>query len=278
MEKANVKERLRSEHIDENEYDTCDGCCMVFVAILLFPTIIGFIIITKGFFTLTPNTACIINLFGKYKGTVKKAGFHWVNPFTEKTLISLKSQNYNSPTLKVNDKRGNPINIGIVVVWRVFDCVKAHFDVENFSNYVYLQSEAALRHVCTEFAYDIGEKENEETMLSSHDKVISTLMAELQERLQNAGVVAEEARITTLAYAPEISSVMLKRQQASAVIAARKTIVNGAIQLIDDAILEIKKRNIVTLNDEQKGKLIESMLVVLCSESGVTPTLTTSRA
>jgi regulator of protease activity HflC (stomatin/prohibitin superfamily) len=220
----------------------------------------------RGFFTLQPNEARVLLLFGAYKGTVRDSGFHWANPFYsggstplgalsrnaelqnrlatgKPTKISLRWRNFNSDKLKVNDKRGNPIEIGAVVVWRVQDSAQAMFDVEDYENYVHVQSESALRHLASAYAYDQGE-ENEVTLLSGVDEVSQALRQELQARLDKAGVQVEEARLTHLAYAPEIAQAMLRRQQAESVIAARHKIVHGAVSMVDMALKELAEKHV----------------------------------
>jgi regulator of protease activity HflC (stomatin/prohibitin superfamily) len=227
-----------------------------------------------GHFTLQPNEARVLMLFGAYKGTARQSGFHWTNPFYTKRTLSLRSRNLNGEKLKVNDKRGNPIEIAVVVVWRVEDTAQASFDVQDFESYVRIQSESAVRHLASSFAYDHGE-ENEITLRSGGDVVSLALKQELQERLQKAGVLVEEARLTHLAYAPEIAQAMLRRQQAEAVIAARQKIVHGAVSMVDMALRELAEREVVRLDDERKASMVSNLLVVLCGESDVTPVVNT---
>ena len=227
-----------------------------------------------GVFTLQPNTAAIFILFGAYKGTLRKSGFFWRNPLMIKQKVSLRARNLNGDTLKVNDKRGNPIQIAAVVVWRVADTAQAIFDVDNYEHYVEVQSESALRHLATNYAYDQGE-ENETTLRSSTDEINKALQLELQERLGKAGVVVEEARLTHLAYSPEIAQVMLRRQQAEAIVAARTKIVQGAVGMVEMALEEIAKKQVVDLDNERKASMVSNLLVVLCSESEVHPVVNT---
>jgi regulator of protease activity HflC (stomatin/prohibitin superfamily) len=228
----------------------------------------------KGHFTLQPNEAMVLILFGAYQGTVRQSGFHWTNPFYTRRTVSLRSRNLNGEKLKVNDKRGNPIEIAAVVVWRVEDTAQASFDVQDFENYVRIQSESAVRHLANSFAYDHGE-ENEITIRSGGDEVAAALKQELQERLSKAGVLVEEARLTHLAYAPEIAQAMLRRQQAEAVIAARQKIVHGAVSMVEMALRELAERDVVRLDDERKASMVSNLLVVLCGESEVTPVVNT---
>jgi len=258
------------------------------------------IILMTGLFTLQPNEARVLVLFGAYKGTVRTPGFHWGNPFysngpqqlgariaaakaaakseTSATVrpsrnkISLRARTYNSPALKVNDKRGNPIEIAAVVVWRVQDTAQAMFDVDNFETYIQTQSESALRHLASLYAYDDGE-ENESTLRSNVDEVSKALRTELMERLAKAGVTVDEARLTHLAYAPEIAQAMLRRQQAEAVIAARQKIVHGAVSMVDMALRDLAEKQVVQLDDERKAAMVSNLMVVLCGESEVHPVI-----
>jgi regulator of protease activity HflC (stomatin/prohibitin superfamily) len=223
-----------------------------------------------GFFTLQPNEGAVLILFGAYKGTVRDSGFSWTNPFNEKKKISLRARNFNGDKLKVNDKRGNPIEIAAVVVWRVSDTAQAFFDVDSYEHYVTVQSESALRHLASGYAYDDGEGD-EITLRASGDAVAAALRTELQERLGKAGVIVEEARLTHLAYAPEIAQAMLRRQQAEAIIAARQKIVHGAVSMVEMALRELAERQVVELDPERKASMVSNLLVVLCGESEVHP-------
>jgi len=244
-------------------------------------------VMLSGFFTLQPNEARVLLLFGAYKGTVRKSGFHWANPFYSRRLkgvatqppaspscgrdkVSLRARTLNVVKLKVNDKRGNPIEIAAVVVWRVADTAQAVFDVDDYEGYVHLQSESALRHLASAYRYDDGE-ENEPTLRGNVDEISQALRRELQERLAIAGVVADEARLTNLAYAPEIAQVMLRRQQAEAVIAARQKIVHGAVSMVDMALKDLAQKEVVELDNERKAAMVSNLMVVLCSESEVHP-------
>ncbi|HOX01018.1 MAG TPA: SPFH domain-containing protein [Candidatus Paceibacterota bacterium] len=231
-------------------------------------------ILFGGFFTLQPNEARVLILFGKYQGTVRDSGFHWTNPFNRKVRISLRARNLNGEKLKVNDKRGNPIEIAAVVVWRVRDTAQALFDVDRYEEYVSVQSESAVRHLATSYAYDQGE-DNEITLRSNVEDVSGHLQTELQERLNKAGVVVEEARLTHLAYAPEIASAMLRRQQAEAVIAARQKIVHGAVSMVEMALKELAEKAVIQLDEERKAAMVSNLLVVLCGESEVHPVVNT---
>ena len=232
------------------------------------------VIFSSGFFTLQPNEGAVLILFGAYKGTVRQSGFHWANPFMKKSKISLRARNLNGEKLKVNEKRGNPIEIAVVVVWRVRDTAQACFDVENYDSYVRVQSESALRHVASSYAYDDGEP-NEVTLRSGGDVVAAALTVELQERLARAGVEVQEARLTHLAYAPEIAQTMLRRQQAEAVIAARQKIVHGAVSMVEMALNELSAKKVVVLDEERKAAMVSNLLVVLCGESETKPVINT---
>ena len=234
----------------------------------------------KGYFTLQPNEARVLILFGAYKGTVRQSGFWWANPFYSQTRnlgsskISLRARNFNSEKLKVNDKRGNPIEIAAVIVWQVEDTAKAAFDVDDFASYVHIQSESAVRHIASLYAYDRGD-EQEPTLRESADEIGGALKKELLERLVKAGVLVQEARLTHLAYAPEIAQAMLRRQQAEAVIAARQKIVQGAVSMVEMALRELTEKSVVKLDEERKAAMVSNLLVVLCGESEVTPVINT---
>jgi regulator of protease activity HflC (stomatin/prohibitin superfamily) len=271
---------------------------LILVALLMFG--LG-IFLCFGFFTLEPNEARVLMLFGAYKGTVRTSGFHWANPLYArnrgtapnsapvpaakklfegakqemlKTKLSLRVHNFNSPTLKVNDKRGNPVEIAAVVVWRVEDTAQAVFDVEDYESYVQVQSESAIRSIASLYAYDHGE-DNELTLRSGGDDVAHALKHELEVRLAKAGVVVEEARLTHLAYAPEIAPAMLRRQQAEAVIAAREKIVLGAVSMVEMALNELAKKNVVQLDEERKAAMVSNLLVVLCGTEEASPVINT---
>lgn len=238
----------------------------------LILNLFAIILMWPGFFTLEPNEARVLVLFGDYRGTVRESGFHWTNPFVRKFRMSLRARNLNGDRLKVNDKRGNPIEIAAVVVWRVSDTAQASFDVENVEDYVRIQSETAVRHLATSFAYDHGE-ENEVTLRSGGEEVQVMLKSELQERLAKAGVVVDEARLTHLAYAPEIASAMLRRQQAEAVIAARQKIVHGAVSMVEMALRELAEKDVIHLDDDRKAAMVSNLMVVLCGETDVHPVI-----
>ena len=229
---------------------------------------------SNGFFTLQPNEAAVLILFGAYKGTVRDSGFFWTNPFNKRVKISLRARNLNGEKLKVNDKRGNPIEIAAVVVWRVEDTAQACFDVDNYEHYVAVQSESAVRHLASGYAYDEGELD-EITLRGGSDAVSAALREELHQRLEKAGVHVEEARLTHLAYAPEIAQAMLRRQQAEAIIAARQKIVHGAVSMVDMALKELAEKHVVNLDEERKAAMVSNLLVVLCGEAEVHPVVNT---
>jgi regulator of protease activity HflC (stomatin/prohibitin superfamily) len=232
------------------------------------------IISMAGLVTLLPNEACLLTLFGSYKGTARTSGFWWANPFMVKRKISLRARNLEGNKLKVNDKQGNPIEIAAVVVWRVEETAQACFDVQSYEDYVRIQSETAVRHLANSFAYDHGE-EHETTLRAGLDEVSQALTRELQDRLQKAGVQVDEARLTHLAYAPEIAQAMLRRQQAEAVIAARQKIVHGAVSMVQMALADLDEKKIVVLDEERKAAMVSNLLVVLCGESEVHPVINT---
>jgi regulator of protease activity HflC (stomatin/prohibitin superfamily) len=219
-----------------------------------------------------------MQLFGAYRGTSRVPGLRATNPFYTRRKISLRARNLNGERLKVNDKRGNPIEIAAVVVWHVDDTAKAAFDVDDYEVFVKIQSEAAVRHLATRFAYDEGEAPSaphEPTLLEAADVVARALVTELQARLDQAGVVVEEARLTHLAYAPEIAQVMLRRQQAEAIIAARQKIVHGAVSMVQMALAELSAKQVVDLDDERKAAMVSNLMTVLCAESEVQPVINT---
>lgn len=280
---------------------------LMITSILVFITMIFFFC---GFFTLEPNEARVLVLFGEYKGTVRKSGYHWGNPFyangqsgsalaiaqmktsgtdaekmaaaaaerilkkNRRNKISLRARNHNGEKLKVNDKRGNPVEIAAVVVWRVADTAQAMFDVDSYEHYVSVQSEAAVRQIASHYAYDNGD-EDELTLRGDMVEVSNDLLRELQERLAKAGVKVEEARLTHLAYAPEIAQAMLRRQQAEAIISARQKIVHGAVGMVQMALDELAAKEVVEFDEERRAAMVSNLLVVLCGESEVHPVINT---
>jgi len=227
-----------------------------------------------GFFIVNPNEGRVMQLFGDYKGTVKTAGLRWANPFYSKRHISLRVRNFESGRLKVNDNDGNPIEIAAVVVWRVVDTAEAVFEVDNYENYVKVQTEAAVRNLATRYSYDAHE-EHQTSLRGSTAAVAKDLQHEIQERLAKAGVNVIEARLSHLAYAPEIAAAMLRRQQAGAIIAARQKIVEGAVGMVDMALARLAESNQVQLDEERKAAMVSNLLVVLCSDRDAQPVVNT---
>jgi regulator of protease activity HflC (stomatin/prohibitin superfamily) len=223
-----------------------------------------------GFFMVHPNEAKVLQLFGKYVGTARDQGLRWANPFYAKTAVSTRIRNFESSKLKVNDSRGSPIEIAAVVVWKVFDTAEALFEVDDYEEFVQIQSESALRNLSTTYPYEPHEGEG--TALRSHPvEIAQALREEIQDRLEQAGVTVIEARISHLAYASEIASAMLRRQQASAIIAARTQIVAGAVGMVEMALDQLKEKNVVELDEERKAAMVSNLLVVLCGEESTKP-------
>jgi len=232
------------------------------------------LIMWAGLFMVHPNEAKVLQLFGKYAGTVHESGLKWANPFFAKTAVSTRVRNFESSKLKVNDSRGSPIEIAAVVVWKVFDTAEALFEVDDYEEFVQIQSESALRNLSTTYPYEPHEGEG--TALRSHPQEIAqALREEIQDRLEQAGVTVIEARISHLAYSPEIANAMLRRQQASAIIAARTQIVSGAVGMVDMALDLLKEKHVVELDEERKAAMVSNLLVVLCGEEGAKPVLNT---
>ncbi len=255
---------------------------LVFLNQLLFGIIAGPILLvmaflmTPGFQVVNPNESSVITLFGAYVGTLKKNGFYWMNPFYVKKKISLRACNLNSEPIKVNDKLGNPIMIGIVLVWKVEDTFRAAFDVDNFSRFVEIQSESAVRKLAGHYAYDnFDDEQTEITLRGGGEEVNHILEKELAERLSMAGIRVIEARISNLSYSSEIAGAMLKRQQATAVVAARTKIVEGAVSMVEMALEKLASKQIVNLDDERKAAMVSNLLVVLCSDKDASPVVNT---
>lgn len=225
-----------------------------------------------GYFTLQPNEARVLVLFGAYRGTVRDSGWHWTNPLNTKLLVSLRLRNLEGDKLKVNDKRGNPVEIATIVIWRVEDTAQASFDVQAYAEFVSIQNESALRHVASLYAYDHGEG-TETTLRSGMEEVAKALQEELQQRVTKAGLVIEDARLTHLAYAPEIAGVMLRRQQAEAIIDARQKIVHGAVTMVQMALKDLTENNVLELDEERKATMVSNLLVVLCGEREAQPVI-----
>ena len=228
-----------------------------------------------GFFFINPNSSVVLVLFGEYKGTIKANGFHWVNPFFSRKPISLRARNFDSEKIKVNDKVGNPIQIGVILVWQVKDTFKAAFEVDNYENFVRIQSDSAVRTLSGMYPYDNFDNDSELTLRSGHLEVNQALEETLRNRLDIAGIQVIEARIGYLAYAPEIASAMLRRQQATAVVAARFKIVEGAVGMVHMALEQLAKQNIVELDEERKAAMVSNLLVVLCGDKEVSPVVNT---
>ena len=234
--------------------------------------ILPILFLIKGFFTVTPNNSKVLVLFGAYKGTVRENGFFWTNPFYTRQKISLRARNFDSDRVKVNDKIGNPIMINVILVWQVADTYKAAFDVDNYQEFVKVQTDAAVRKLAGSYPYDNFDDEQAElTLRSGMDEVNEALENEVTERLAIAGIKVMEARIGYLAYAPEIASSMLKRQQAVAIVAARKKIVEGAVGMVEDALQKLSTDNIIDFDDDKKASMVSNLMVVLCGDKEVVP-------
>ena len=286
----------RKEGTHEQSYTTANGILMLLLLIgmgialvaglftlrhaFVVPAIglaLAMAFIAGGFFMLQPNEAGVISLFGDYLGTDRTPGLRWTLPWNGRKRLSVRARNHNVETLKVNDKRGNPVEIAAVVVWRVEDTAQALFDVEDFEHFVKVQSESALRHVTTRYDYDEGADHDprEVTLRGGADTVADALREELQARVQQAGVKAEEVKLTHLAYAPEIAGAMLRRQQAEAVITARAMIVRGAVGMVEMALKQLSENNVVELDDERRAAMVSNLMVVLCSERDTQPIVNT---
>lgn len=246
---------------------------MILSAVILIPV---FILLAIGFTVVDPNQSCVLVLFGAYKGTIKTNGFYWVNPFFAKKKISLRARNFDSETIKVNDKLGNPIMIGLVLVWKVEETYKAAFGVDEYEHFVVVQSEAALRKLAGLYPYDNIEDESAKvTLRDGTEEVNNELEREIVERLDMAGIYVIEARINHIAYAQEIAQAMLKRQQATAIVAARYKIVEGAVSMVEMALDELSKKEIVELDEEKKATMVSNLMVVLCGDKDATPVVNT---
>ncbi len=237
----------------------------------------------RGFKVVNPNEAYVLTFFGKYYGTLKKDGFYWVNPFVSSVnpagnvaglgakKVSLKAMTLNNEKQKVNDEEGNPIEIGVVVIWRITNTARAVFNVDNYYSFVSTQCDSAIRQVARQYPYDVSDDDNEKTLRGSSQEIADVLKAELQARVDMAGIEIMEARISHLAYAPEIAAAMLQRQQASAIIAARQKIVDGAVSMVDMALKKLAENKIVDLDDERKAQMVSNLLVVLCGNKDAQP-------
>jgi len=227
----------------------------------------------KGLFTLEPNQAAVMIFFGNYVGTVNASGFFWVNPFYSRTKVSLRINNWNTPVLKVNDERGSPIEIAAVIAWRIHDTARAVFDVESAMNYLQIQSESAVRQVASSHAYDDAEGGQRKSLRTDLDAIAAVLRESIQQHVDVAGIVIEEAKIAHLAYAPEIANAMLRRQQAEAVVMARQKLVDGAVGMVEVALKRLEDQQIVSLTSDQRAVLVTNMMTVLLSESGAQPVI-----
>ena len=249
------------------------GAVSVLLRVLV---ILAGVALLAGLYMLQPREGAIMLLFGEYRGTDRSEGLRWANPFYVKRKLSLRARNLNASTLKVNDKRGNPVEISAVVVWRVQDTARAVFEVDDYENYVKVQAEAAIRHTASQFAYDDGDDlAPGEPTLRGGDAAVESLRDQLQQRFEQAGVVVEDAKLSHLAYAPEIAQVMLRRQQAEAIISARSRIVHGAVTMVEAALKGLSEREIVHLDDERKAAMVSNLLVVLCSDKDTQPIINT---
>jgi regulator of protease activity HflC (stomatin/prohibitin superfamily) len=246
------------------------GPSPTFFALVLVIAVLGVCI--RGFFVVNPNEAKVLTLFGKYSGSVKRDGFHWANPLLTRRKLSLRVHNFESSKIKVNDSDGNPIEIAAVVVWRVVETAEASFEVEDYEHYVKVQSEAAVRNLATHYPYD-AHLEDQKSLRGNTQEIAEQLKTEVQERLAKAGVEVLEARINHLAYAPEIASAMLQRQQAGAIIAARQRIVEGAVGMVEMALELLSTRAVVDLDNERKAAMVSNLLVVLCGDRNTQPVI-----
>lgn len=239
----------------------------------LIPGTLLFFLMMSGFCIIQPNESRVLLLFGKYTGTIRQDGFWWVNPFTDKKKVSLRINNFNSEKIKVNDLHGNPIEIAAVIVWRVVDSARALFDVQNYSGFVAIQSETAIRGLSSEYAYDSND--SEKSLRGNQQEISEELKKQVQSRLEIAGVEVLESRISHLAYAPEIAQAMLRRQQAQAVVAARTTIVEGAVGMVEMALKRLSDQHIVVLDEDKKATMVNNLMVSLVSESAAQPVINT---
>lgn len=254
------------------------GIIILPAALKILSILFGLIVLVCwfGFFMVAPNQGRVLQLFGRYVGSERTEGLRWANPLYMKAKVSLRVRNFESGTLKVNDSSGNPIDIAAVVVWKVIDTAEALFEVDDYENYVQIQSEAALRNLATTHPYDSYDDEGTDFCLRSNpEEVAELLKKEVQDRLSKAGVEVIEARLSHLAYSPEIANAMLQRQQASAIVAARKKIVEGAVGMVDLALAALSEQEVVSLDEERKAAMVSNLLVVLCGESAASPVVNT---
>lgn len=276
-----------TEEVDFRSVSGYTALVLAFVSLLAIPffifarmpplvivAVIALFFLLKGIYMLQPNQSALLMLFGAYRGTDYATGLRWANPFYNKMKVSVRLRNFNSEKLKVNDKRGNPIEIAAAIVWRIQDTARAILDIDNVSAYVPVQAEAALRHLANEYSYDhIDDADSALTLRAGGEEIISRLKRELQERFEKAGLRVEDARLTHLAYAPEIAGAMLRRQQAEAVISARKQIVQGAVSMVEMALNGLTERGVVELDAERRAAMVSNLLVVLCAETEAQPVI-----
>lgn len=252
----------------------CIAAIVMFKMLLLIPVVVVLFILLPGFYIIQPNESLVLTLFGKYVGTAKDNGFYWANPFLLKRKISLRARNLDSQPIKVNDKLGNPIMIGIVLVWRVSDTFKAAFEINDYESFVKIQSESAIRKLAGTYPYDNFDDEQAEISLrSGNNEVHEELVNELTERLVIAGIEVMEARISNLSYAQEIAGAMLQRQQATAIVAARTKIVEGAVGMVELALKMLSAKQIIELDDDKKAAMVSNLMVVLCSDKAANPVI-----
>lgn len=267
--KDNLFNPLTEIVVEEKPFNPFRGCCFLFLAILIWPVFFFSVPLFCGLFIVMPNEAAVVTYCGQYMGTVRKPGFYWRDPGAKVVIVSLRQRNHDGTRLTVNDKKGTPIEIDIVVVWRVINPAAALFQVEDYMKYISMQSEGALRQLAATFSYDKGVDENEITLMNGGEHVNQFLVNELNDRLKFSGILCDEARVTHLRYAQEISTSMLKRQQADALISAKQKIVNGVTGIVKETLVELEEK--IQFTEENKAKLAGNMLVVLCSEAQTQP-------
>ncbi len=242
---------------------------------LLILSVLALLLLLRGFFMVDPNGSCVMTLFGEYRGTVKRNGFFWTNPFYTRQKISLRARNFDSERVKVNDQLGNPIMISVILVWRVENTYQAAFEVDDYQNFVRVQSDAAVRKLANSYPYDNFNDTPEITLVSGVDEVNDALEDRLSDRLRMAGIKVIEARIGYLAYSSEIASAMLRRQQATAIVAAREKIVEGAVSMVEMALDELSRKRIIEMDEEKRAAMVSNLMVVLCSDKDATPVVNT---
>ena len=243
--------------------------------LLLILSVLTLALLLRGFFMVDPNGSCVMTLFGEYRGTVKRNGFFWTNPFYTRQKISLRARNFDSERVKVNDQLGNPIMISVILVWRVENTYQAAFEVDDYQNFVRVQSDAAVRKLANSYPYDNFNDTPEITLVSGVDEVNDALEGRLSDRLRMAGIKVIEARIGYLAYSSEIASAMLRRQQATAIVAAREKIVEGAVSMVEMALAELSRKRIIEMDEDRRAAMVSNLMVVLCSDKDATPVVNT---